>query len=53
MPVSLSGVMFEPVTLNGGSSNTMPPEHTLIERAAAGGPMGEWQFGQVMMVLAR
>ena len=46
MPVSLSGVMFGAVTLNGGSSQDRPPEKSL-PATAAGGPFGEWQLAQV------
>jgi hypothetical protein len=52
MPVSLSGVMFGAVTLNGGSSQLRPPEKSL-PATAAGGPFGVWQLPQVMMVLTR
>ena len=52
MPVSLSWVMFGAVTLNGGSSQRSPPEKSL-PAIAAGGPFGEWQLPQVMMVLTR
>ena len=52
MPVSLSGVMLGAVTLNGGSSQVSPPEKSL-PAVAAGGPFGEWQLAQVMMVLTR
>ena len=40
IPVSLSGVIFGAVTLNGGSSQDSPPEKSL-PAIAAGGPLGE------------
>ena len=52
MPVSLSGVMLGAVTSNGGSSKLRPPEKSL-PAMAAGGPFGEWQLAQVMMVFTR
>src|SRR3954453_15385224 len=52
MPVSLSWVMLGAVTLKGGSSQLSPPEKSL-PATAAGGPFGEWQLAQVMMVLTR
>src|SRR3954465_15431875 len=52
MPVSLSGVMLGAVTSNGGSLKRKPPEKSL-PATAGGGPFGEWQLAQVMMVLTR
>src|SRR5579862_1672918 len=52
MPVSLSGVMFGAVTSNGGSSKRRPPEKSL-PATTSGGPLGEWQLAQVIMVLTR
>jgi hypothetical protein len=52
MPVSWSGVMLGAVTSNGGSLKRKPPEKSL-PATAAGGPFGEWQLAQVMMVLTR
>ena len=52
MPVSLSCVMLEAVTLNGGSSNASPPDSALL-KSGPFGPIGVWQFWQVMMVLTR
>ena len=52
MPVSLSGVMLGAVTLNGGSSKRQAAGKSL-PATAAGGPFGEWQLAQVMMVLTR
>ena len=52
MPVSLSCVIFDAVTLNGGTSNDSPPVKSL-PATALGGPFGEWQLPQVMMVLTR
>ena len=52
MPVSLSGVMFGAVTSNGGSLKRRPPEKSL-PATTSGGPLGEWQLAQVMMVLTR
>src|SRR5580698_7219412 len=52
MPVSLSCVMLDAMTLNGGSSQDSPPEKSL-PAIAAGGPFGEWQLPQVMIVLTR
>src|SRR5580692_4206784 len=52
MPVALSWVMFGAVTSNGGSSKRSPPEKSL-PATTSGGPFGEWQLAQVMMVLTR
>ena len=52
MPVSLSCVMLGAVTLNGGSSQESPPEKSL-PAVACGGPFGEWQLAQVMIVMTR
>src|ERR1700722_19868892 len=52
IPVSLSGVMFGAVTSNGGSLKRRPPEKSL-PATTSGGPLGEWQLPQVMMVLTR
>src|SRR5580698_3392057 len=52
MPVSLSGVMFGAVTSNGGTLKRRPPEKSL-PATTSGGPLGEWQLPQVMMVLTR
>src|ERR1700686_3762110 len=52
MPVSLSGGMFGAVTSNGGSLKRKPPEKSL-PATTSGGPLGEWQLPQVMMVLTR
>src|SRR5205809_1047639 len=53
MPVSLSCVMFEAVTLNGGSSQESPLERSRSKIGAPRSPFGVWQFWQVMMVLTR
>src|SRR2546423_1826133 len=53
MPVSLSCVMFEAVTLNGGSSQDSPLERSRSKIGAPRSPFGVWQFWQVMMVLTR
>src|SRR5579863_10150623 len=53
MPVSLSGLIFGAVTSNApGTLKRSPPEKSL-PATAAGGPFGEWQLPQVMMVLTR
>ena len=52
MPVSLSGVMFGAVTLNGGSSKRKTAG-VILAGGRRGGPFGEWQLPQVMMVLTR
>src|SRR3954463_14740223 len=53
MPVSLSCVMFDAVTLNGGSSQESPLERSRSQIGAPRSPFGVWQFWQVMMVLTR
>src|SRR5437588_7007866 len=53
MPVSLSCVMFEAVTLNGGSSHDNPLDRSRSKIGAPRSPLGVWQFWQVMMVLTR
>src|SRR5204862_2237080 len=53
MPVSLSCVMFEAVTLNGGSSHDNPLERSRSKIGTPRSPFGVWQFWQVMMVLTR
>ena len=53
MPVSLSWVMLEAVTLNGGSSNSSPLERSRSNTGAPRSPFGVWQFWQVMIVLTR
>src|SRR5947209_3285460 len=53
MPVSLSCVMFEAVTLNGGSSHDSPLERSRSKIGAPRSPFGVWQFWQVMIVLTR
>src|SRR3954463_1609768 len=53
MPVSLSCVMLEAVTLNGGSSQLSPLERSRSNTGAPRSPFGVWQFWQVMMVLTR
>src|ERR1700691_4625567 len=52
MPVSLSEVMFGAVTSNAGSLKRKPPEKSL-PATTSGGPFGEGQLPQVMMVLTR
>ena len=52
MPVSLSCVMFDGVTVKGGTSNGGPPVNSL-PATTFGGPFGEWQLPQVMMPLTR
>ena len=52
MPVSLSGVMLDAVTLNGGSSNASPPENAFSMMSPVG-PFGVWQLPQVMRALTR
>src|SRR5947209_16670140 len=53
MPVSLSCVMFDAVTLNGGSSQESPLERSRSKIGAPRSPFGVWQFWQVMIVLTR
>src|SRR5436309_11203915 len=53
MPVSLSWVMFDAVTLNGGSSHDSPLERSRSKIGAPRSPFGVWQFWQVMIVLTR
>src|SRR6202043_2008700 len=52
IPVALSGVIFGAVTSNGGTLKRKPPEKSL-PATTSGGPLGEWQLPQVMMVLTR
>ena len=52
MPVSLSGVMLDAVTLNGGSSNSSPPENAFSMMSPVG-PFGVWQLPQVRRPLTR
>src|SRR4051812_26501389 len=53
MPVSLSCVMLDAVTLKGGSSHDSPLERSRSKMGAPRSPFGVWQFWQVMMVLTR
>ncbi len=53
MPVSLSWVMLEAVTLNGGSSQVSPDDRSRSSTGAPRSPFGVWQFWQVMMVVTR
>ena len=48
MPVSLSGVMLEPVTLKAGSSKTWLPPASARERSSPCGPRGVWQLWQTI-----
>src|SRR6266849_5632898 len=52
MPVSLSGVMLEAVTSNGGSSKRNPPDSALSNSRPLG-PIGVWQLWQVISVSTR
>src|SRR5215469_8313273 len=53
MPVCLSGVMFGAVTSNApGTLKRRPPEKSL-PATTFGGPFGEWQLPQVMIVFTR
>src|SRR4051812_9685765 len=53
IPVSLSCVILEAVTLNGGSSHESPLERSFSKLKAPPCPRGVWQFWQVMIVLTR
>ncbi|WP_439711257.1 hypothetical protein [Bradyrhizobium japonicum] len=53
MPVSLSGVMLEPVTLKAGSSKTWLPPESARERSRPCGPRGVWQLWQTITLLTR
>ena len=53
MPVSLSCVMLEAVTLKGGSSQESPLERSRSKIGAPRSPFGVWQFWQVMIVVTR